>query len=136
MAIRTLVRREKSPRFCGTCTHCPRHPPETTPQKGTAPMLDQISLALTRASLALPSAVPDPGDGSMPPGFEKFIDVMGWAKWLALGALVLALIAAGVMMSVNQRRGEGGEDAGRIMKVVLGAMIVSAAVSIIGFLVA
>lgn len=99
-------------------------------------MLDQISLALTRASLALPLEVPDPGDGKQPPGFDKFVDVMGWAKWLALGALVLALIAAGVMMAISQRRGEGGEDAGRIVKVLMGAMLVSAAVSIIGFLVA
>ena len=98
-------------------------------------MMEHISLALTRASLALPTAVPDPGDGSMPPGFDRFLDVMSWAKWLALGALVLALIAAGVMMSISQRRGEGGEDAGRILKVLLGAIIVSAAVSIIGFLV-
>lgn len=98
-------------------------------------MMDHLGLALTRASLALPSAVPDPGEGKMPPGFDRFIDVMGWAKWLALGALVLALIAAGVMMSINQRRGEGGEDASRIIKVLLGAILVSAAVSIIGFLV-
>lgn len=98
-------------------------------------MLDQISLALTRASLALPFEVPDPGDGEQPPGFDKFTDVMGWVKYVALGALVLALIGAGVMMAINQRRGEGGEDAGRILKVLIGAMIVSAAVSVIGFLV-
>lgn len=99
-------------------------------------MLDQISLALTRASLALPFEVPDPGDGQEPPGFGKFVDVMGWVKWLALGALVLALIAAGVMMAINQRRGEGGEDATRVMKVLLGAITVSASVSMIGFLAA
>lgn len=98
-------------------------------------MMDQISLALTRASLALPFEVPDPGDGKQPPGFDKFTDVMGWVKYVALGALVLALIGAGVMMAINQRRGEGGEDAGRILKVLIGAMIVSAAVSVIGFLV-
>lgn len=98
-------------------------------------MMDQISLALTRASLALPFEVPDPGDGQEPPGFDKFTDVMGWVKWLALGALVLALIGAGVMMAINQRRGEGGEDAGRILKVLIGAMIVSAAVAVISFLV-
>lgn len=98
-------------------------------------MMDQISLALTRASLALPFEVPDPGDGQEPPGFDKFTDVMAWVKWLALGALVLALIGAGVMMAINQRRGEGGEDAGRILKVLIGAMIVSAAVAVISFLV-
>lgn len=98
-------------------------------------MMDQISLTLTRASLALPLDVPDPGEGKQPPGFDKFVDVMGWAKWIALGILVLALIAAGAKMAINQRRGEGGEDAGNIMTVLLGAIIVSAAAAIIGFLV-
>ena len=55
-------------------------------------MLDQISLALTRASLALPFEVPDPGDGQEPPGFGKFVDVMGWVKWLALGALFFGFV--------------------------------------------
>lgn len=98
-------------------------------------MLNYLSAKATTTLTALPLDVPDPGDGAMPPGFDRFVDVMGWVKYLALGALVIALIAAGAMMALNQRRGEGGEDATRIMKVLLGAIVVSAAVSIIGFLV-
>lgn len=99
-------------------------------------MLTYLSAKASATIAALPLDVPDPGDGKMPPGFDRFVDVMGWVKWLALGALVLALIAAGVMMAISQRRGEGGEDATRIMKVLIGAITVSAAVSIIGFLAA
>jgi len=33
--------------------------------------------------------VPDPGNGSMPPGFEAFTTILGWGKWIALGILVI-----------------------------------------------
>lgn len=98
-------------------------------------MFSYLSAKAVTTMAALPVDVPDPGDGKMPPGFDGFVDIMGWIKWLALGALVIALIVAGAMMALNQRRGEGGEDAARIMKVLIGAIIVSAAVSLIGFLV-
>ena len=55
--------------------------------------------------------VPDPGGGSPPPGFENFVTIMGWGKWVALGVLVMALIFAGVRMGIGNRRGEGGEQA-------------------------
>ncbi len=79
--------------------------------------------------------VPDPGTGKQPPGFEKFTDVMGWVKWIALGILVIALIAAGVRMAFGAGRGDGGEHAARIGWVLGGVMIVSGAVAIISFLV-
>ncbi|RRD47676.1 hypothetical protein EII35_14570 [Arachnia propionica] len=85
--------------------------------------------------LNLPMKVPDPGDGSTPPGFEKFTDVLGWVKWVSLGILVMALIIAGVRMAFGAGRGEGGEHASRIGWVLGGVMIVSGAVSIISFFV-
>lgn len=84
--------------------------------------------------MTLPLDVPDPGDGSAPPGFDNFETIMGWAKWVALGVCVLALIAAGALMGVQQRRGEGGEHAGRILGALVGVMIISAAFSVVGFL--
>ena len=41
---------------------------------------------------ALGAVVPDPGPGGMPPGFEAFTTVMGWAKWVGLGVAVVGLI--------------------------------------------
>lgn len=84
--------------------------------------------------ITLPLDVPDPGDGTAPPGFGKFETIMGWGKWLALGVLVLALMAAGAMMGVSSRRGEGGEHAGRILGALFGVMVVAAAFSLVGFL--
>lgn len=83
----------------------------------------------------LPMDVPDPGNGSRPPGFEKFTDVLGWVKWIALGILVVALIIAGVRMAFGAGRGEGGEHASRIGWVLGGVMIVSGAVAIVSWFV-
>jgi len=66
--------------------------------------------------------VPDPGGGSPPPGFENFVTIMGWGKWIALGILVMALIFAGVRMAIGNRRGEGGEHAASIGWVLGGVL--------------
>lgn len=85
--------------------------------------------------LAAPD-IPDPGNGSAPPGVgDAFEDVMGWAKWVALGLVVLGLIATGALMAINSRRGEGGELLGRLGWAMLGACIIAGAVSVVGFLV-
>lgn len=79
--------------------------------------------------------VPDPGNGSAPPGFEAFTTILGWGKYLSLGILVMALIAAGVTMAISQHRGDGSEHATQIGKVLIGVIVVSAAFSIVSFLV-
>lgn len=84
---------------------------------------------------ALPLDVPNPGSGTAPPGFGKITDIMGWGKYVALAILVMALIFAGVRMASGNRRGEGGEHAASIGWVLGGVLVVSAAASIVGFLV-
>ena len=80
-------------------------------------------------------AVPNPGDGTAPPGFGKFNDIMGWAKWIALGILVVALMAAGVRLAVAGRTGDGGEHVGHIGRALGGVIVVSAAFALVSFLV-
>ena len=84
----------------------------------------------------LPMKVPDPGNGSTPPGFNKFTDVLGWVKWVSLGILVIAVMIAGVRMAFGAGRGEGGEHASRIGWVLGGVIIVSGAVNIVSWFVA
>lgn len=81
------------------------------------------------------AAVPNPGDGSAPPGFGKFNDIMGWVKWIALGILVMALMAAGVRLAVAGRTGDGGEHVAGIGRALGGVIIVSAAFALVSFLV-
>lgn len=84
----------------------------------------------------LPMDVPNPGDGSAPPGFEKFTEVMGWVKWISLGILVIAVMVAGVRMAFGAGRGDGGEHASRIGWVLGGVIIVAGAFSIVSWFVA
>lgn len=82
--------------------------------------------------VALPQ-IPNP-DPVQPPGTEGLTAIMGWAKWVALAICILGLIAAGAMMSINSRRGEGGEHVGKIGMALGGVIVISAAASLVGFL--
>ena len=96
--------------------------------------LDSVIVAATDFAATLPAALPNP-DPLQPPGTDRFTDVMGWVKWVALAALIIGLMVAGGMMAFGSRRGEGGEHAGRIGMILMGVIIVSAAAALVGFLV-
>lgn len=103
-------------------------------------LVEHVTMLTTDAlswSLPLPmdGTVPNPGPGKQPPGFGKFTDIMAWVKWIALGCLVIALIVAGGRLAGGERHGDGEEHGWRIGKVLIGAMIVSGAFTIIGFVV-
>ncbi len=69
-----------------------------------------------------------------PPGTEGFLSIMGWGKWVALAVCILGLMAAGAMMGIQSRRGEGGEHVGKIGMALGGVIVISAAATIVGFL--
>jgi len=81
----------------------------------------------------LPADLPNP-DPVQPPGTGAISDVLGWAKWVALAVCILGLFAAGAMMALQSRRGEGGEHVGRIGMALGGVIVISAAVALVGFL--
>lgn len=83
------------------------------------------------ASMQLPNPAP-----VQPPGTNGLIVFMGWAKWVALAVCGLGIVAAGAMMAINSRRGEGSEHAGRLFGALAGVVVIGAAFSIVGFLVA
>ncbi|WP_066303432.1 hypothetical protein [Arthrobacter luteolus] len=81
----------------------------------------------------LPAQVPNP-DPLQPPGTEGFNSVMSWGKWVALAVCVLGLFAAGALMAIQSRRGEGGEHVGKIGMSLGGVIVISAAGALVGFL--
>ena len=93
-----------------------------------------LTSELITAAGALGAVVPDPGPGGMPPGFEAVTTVMGWAKWVGLGVAVVGLIILGVTMTVSARRGEGGDIGGWLGRLLVGVIVISAAFTIVGFL--
>lgn len=94
-------------------------------------MLNMVSELMT---VIVPMDIPNPGDPSAPPGFGKFTDLLSWVKWLALGVLVVSLMVAGARLGFGGRQGDGEEHAGRIGRVLIGVIVVSAAFSLVGFL--
>lgn len=100
----------------------------------TAPAVLTALIHLPAAAGPHLAAVPDPGAGTMPPGFAAFQTVMGWAKWIALGVAVLGLILLGASMTISARRGEGGEIGGWLGRLLVGVIIIGAAFTIVGFL--
>ena len=96
--------------------------------------LELATHAALNADRILAGNVPNPGNGSQPPGFERFTDILGWSKWLALGVLVACLMYAGVRLAAGGRGDDAAEHGGRIGKVLLGVIIVSGAFSLVSFL--
>ena len=96
-----------------------------------------ISHSLTEGTAHLlarmPFALPNP-DPIEPPGLHGFTVLMGWAKWVALAVCILGLFVGGAMMGIQSRRGEGGEHAGKIGMILVGVIVISAAGSLVGFL--
>jgi peptidoglycan/LPS O-acetylase OafA/YrhL len=98
-----------------------------------------MSMLLTAVSAAgdflalVPAQIPDP-DPIQPPGTEGLNSIMGWGKWVALAICVLGLFAAGALMAVQSRRGEGGDHVGKIGMSLGGVIVISAAAALVGFL--
>lgn len=97
------------------------------------PVLHSVASLPTHVSL-VPMEGPTLPGASEPPGMKSISSIMGWAKWVALAVCILGLVAAGAMMAINSRRGEGGEHVGRIGMALGGVIVISAAGSLVGFL--
>lgn len=67
---------------------------------------------------------------------KKVRDVLGIAKWVLGPAGVLGLIIFGITMAISGRRNDGDVELGRFGKVILGVLIGSSAVGIVGFVLA
>lgn len=95
--------------------------------------LHSVIATATDILAILPSQVPNP-DPVQPPGTEGLTTIMGWAKWVALAICVLGLMAAGALMAIQSRRGEGGEHVGKIGMALGGVIVISAGAALVGFL--
>ncbi|MEO7017079.1 MAG: hypothetical protein ABI067_11135 [Leifsonia sp.] len=84
--------------------------------------------------IVLTDDVPTPTNGT-PPGAEKFQQVMGWVKWIALGVAVIGIMVIGAKLAIESRRGEGGAHLGALGTAMAGVIVISGAASLVGFFV-
>ncbi|WP_299039842.1 hypothetical protein [uncultured Pseudokineococcus sp.] len=87
---------------------------------------------MTLLSAAL-VVVPNPTPAA-PPGMEGLTIVLSWAGWIVLVLCVLGVLITAGMMAVANRRGEGGEHAGRLGFVLVATVLVGAAGGLVGAL--
>lgn len=93
----------------------------------------ELVTAFSHWAALIPLDIPNPKP-EMPEGLDGIRTIMAWAKWVALAVCALGLVAAGAMMAINARRGEGGEHVGRIGMALGGVIVISAAGTLVGFL--
>lgn len=85
---------------------------------------------------AAAAAIPDPGNGTAPPGFDKFVTILHWAAYIALTLCVLGLIMCGGTMAVQHRTGGGGGGGvyGQVGSVMVGCVLIGSASVIVAAL--
>lgn len=98
-------------------------------------LLEMITGIASQLTWLVPLQIPGDPVVKQPPGTEGINAVMGWAKWIALAVCILGLVIAGALMAIQSRRGEGGEHVGKIGMALGGVVVISAAGSLVGFLV-
>ena len=99
--------------------------------RALAVVLEQASSVVSVMSAA---GIPDPGPPKPPPGAERILDVLAWAKWLGLAIAVLGITVVGIRMVIAHRSGQGAGHLGSLGWVVAGTILIASAVSIVGFL--
>jgi hypothetical protein len=78
------------------------------------------------------AAVPNPGQGTAPPGSQGLLTILGWAAWCVFGVIVAGLLIVAGRMALAHRRGEGAEVSGGIVLVLAAAVIAGSASAIVG----
>lgn len=81
------------------------------------------------------TALPD-SNPVAPPGItEIFGRVIGFAKWVALGVCVVALIIWGAMVALSSNRGRGEDLTGGLGKILFGTVAITGGVAVLGFII-
>lgn len=91
--------------------------------------------AAVSSALEIIAQVPNPGQGSKPPGSGGIEKILSWAAWVAVVVCVLGVIIAGATMAIQHRRGEGGESMARLGWVLGGCIVIGSASALVGALV-
>ncbi len=69
-----------------------------------------------------------------PPGSDGFLRLLGAAKWISTWVAVIALIIFGGFIGFKMSRGNGEVELGKFGVILIGAIIISGAASLIGWI--
>lgn len=89
----------------------------------------------TTASTLLALGVPDPGQGTPPPGSAQITTVLGWVAWIVFACCVGGVLFCAGKMAVSHRRGEGGEHATGLAYTLGACIVAGSASAIVGLMI-
>lgn len=72
---------------------------------------------------------------TMPSGFEKVAQLLGWARWGALVVCIAALIGFFAHLAMERQNGGGQGSIGWLGKILVAIIGISAAITFVGLLV-
>ncbi len=79
------------------------------------------------------AAIPNPGQGTAPPGGAKLMKIVSWVAWATFGICVIGVfVAAGKMAVAHHRGGGGGEHATSLGWVLAASVIAGSAAALVG----
>ena len=79
------------------------------------------------------AAVPNPGQGSAPPGSDKLLTILRWAAWGTFAVCVAGVLLSGGRLAISHNQGYGGgnQHAMGLVMSLIGAVIAGSAASIV-----
>ena len=96
-------------------------------------LLNTIHALLTALTDALLMNIPNPAP-DQPPGTGAIATVISWAKWIGYTLAGLGVIFIAVRMTIQHRRGEGGEHLGSLGWVVGAVILIGGGIGLISTL--
>lgn len=94
-------------------------------------MFAQINLM----ALTMLGAVPNPGAGEPPPGFDKFLTLLKWCAAISTGLCVLGFLACAGTIAITNRTGGIGEHGARVGAVMAACILIGSASALVTVLV-
>jgi FtsH-binding integral membrane protein len=87
------------------------------------------------ASSAYAGGIPDPGQGTAPPGSQGLLTILQWVAWIVFGLCVAGvLLAAGRMAISHNQGGYGGGESATLVKVLAACILAGSASALVGAL--
>jgi len=81
------------------------------------------------------AAIPNPGQGTAPPGSAQLLKIMSWGAWGVFGVCVVGVLLSGAKMAVDRQRGGGhGEHGASLAWTLVGCVVAGSASAIVGAL--
>lgn len=91
-----------------------------------------MSLLLSSPAVDVLAAIPNPGQGSAPPGSAGLMVILGWAAWGVFAVIVGGVLIQAGRMGMAHRRGEGMEVTGGLVIALVAAVVAGSASALVG----